>query len=79
MRTHKLEIFRAENAEHCWRLVARNGRIIAIGGETFKRPSGAFKASIGALDLQITVSLKTATDVRFERDNGDWVKVAVAA
>ena len=33
----KFEIYKDENGDWRWRLVARNGRIIAVSGEGYKR------------------------------------------
>lgn len=38
------EVFRGQNKEHFWRVKSHNKRIIAVGGEGFKRPSGAKKS-----------------------------------
>lgn len=37
--------FRNAKLEWCWRLRARNGRIVAIGGEGYKRLAGAIKTA----------------------------------
>jgi uncharacterized protein YegP (UPF0339 family) len=44
MTTASIEIYKDDTGEHRWRLVARNGRILA-NGEGYKRPSGAEKAA----------------------------------
>ena len=41
----KLVILRRKRGWY-WRLVAKNGRIVAIGGEPFARPSTARKAFV---------------------------------
>ena len=40
----KTKIFQGENGDWYWRLRAKNGRIIAIGGEGFKTKWGATRA-----------------------------------
>lgn len=45
-RRARLEIFEAKNGEWCWRKrAAGRGRIVAVGGETFKGRHGAIRAA----------------------------------
>jgi uncharacterized protein YegP (UPF0339 family) len=41
---HKIEIYRATNKQFYWRLVSRNGRIIADGAEGYKTRVALAKA-----------------------------------
>lgn len=47
----KFNIYRDNNSEWRWRLVSRNGRIIADSGEGYKGKSGAIKATRKMLSL----------------------------
>lgn len=46
----KLEVYKAKNGETGWRVRASNKLIVAVGGETFKRPSGARQSFRRALN-----------------------------
>lgn len=41
---YTVETFKGEDKQHYWRIKAHNGKVIAIGGEGFQRPSGARKS-----------------------------------
>ena len=40
----KFILYRDRKKEYRWKLVARNGRSIAVSGEGYKRKAGALKA-----------------------------------
>lgn len=44
--TRKIQLYKAENGQYSWRIVASNGKIIAIAGEQFKGKLYAFKSAV---------------------------------
>jgi uncharacterized protein len=56
MQTATIEIYKDDTGEHRWRLVARNGRILA-SGEGYKRPGGAEKAARTIRDAMATATI----------------------
>ena len=51
MHSPHIEIFPGRRSGYCWRLRARNGRIIAIGGEAYTRQRDAIRAARRVLDI----------------------------
>lgn len=44
-----IEFYKDRKGEHRWRARAKNGKIVAEGGEGYKWPSGARKAVMGLI------------------------------
>lgn len=49
----KIEIYRDAAGEFRWRLKARNGRVVADGGEGYKRKSALYKALFRICDAYV--------------------------
>ena len=54
--THKLQIYKGKKGGWYIRIVARNGKIVADGGEAYSTRSNAIRAG-----KRLTVSISTAT------------------
>ena len=63
MQTAIIEIYRRADNDHGWRLIARNGRVLA-SGEGYKRPSGAEKAARTIREAMATAVITTASKAR---------------
>lgn len=54
----KRVVYQSVDSQWCWRLVARNGRIVADGSETYTRRADCVKASARAQQLMATADLE---------------------
>lgn len=55
-----IEVYKDHKGEHRWRLVARNGRIIADGAEGYTRKAGAQRAARRFLEIIVNETIEIA-------------------
>lgn len=58
----KFEVFKARNKQWSWRLRGRNGRIMAVSGETLTRRADARRAALRVHDVLFLKSVDIHVD-----------------
>lgn len=74
------QVFESVNGEWCWRLVARNGKTVADGAESYKRRGEAVRAVKRVITLCSSFERYAAFHGRTKvfgqnADTGEWEEV----